>query len=38
MHAVRPRFVACRRDHAALARSADRDRPAAQLGIIALLD
>jgi hypothetical protein len=36
MHAERARFVACRRDDAAFARSADRHRLAAQLGIIAL--
>jgi hypothetical protein len=31
-----PRFIACCRDDAAFARSSDRDRLAAQLGIIAL--
>ena len=36
MHAERARFVACRRDDAAFARSADSHRLAAQLGIIAL--
>src|SRR5215470_488363 len=38
MDAKLPCLVACRRDDAALARSADRDRLAAQLRIIALLD
>jgi hypothetical protein len=38
MHAELPRFVACGRDDAAFARSADRDRLAAQLRIIALFD
>ena len=37
MNPERPRFIACRRDAAAFARSSDRDRLAAQLGIIALL-
>src|SRR6516162_9773603 len=38
MNAKLPRLVACRRDDAALARSADRDRLAAQLGIVTLFD
>jgi len=38
MHSERARFVTCRRDDAAFARSADRHRFAAQLGIIALFD
>jgi hypothetical protein len=33
-----PCLVACRRDNPALARSADRNRLAAQIGIIALFD
>ena len=33
-----PRFIACRRDDAAFARSANRDWLAAQLGLIALFD
>jgi hypothetical protein len=33
-----PCLVACRRDNPALARSADRDRLAAQLRVIALFD
>ena len=37
-HAELSRFVACRRDDAALPRSADGDRLAAQLRIVALLD
>jgi hypothetical protein len=36
MNPERAGFVTCRRDDAAFARSADRDRLAAQLGIIAL--
>src|SRR6516165_5473676 len=31
-------LIACRRDDAALSRSADRDRLAAQVGIVALFD
>jgi hypothetical protein len=38
MNPERAGFVACRRDDAAFARSADRDRLAAQLGIITLFD
>jgi len=38
MNAKLPRLVACRRDDAALARSADRDRLAALFGIVALFD
>jgi hypothetical protein len=38
MHAELARFVARGRDHAAFARSADRDRPPAQLRIITLFD
>jgi len=38
MNAKLPRLVACRRDDATLARSADRDRLAAQLRVIALFD
>jgi hypothetical protein len=38
MHAKLPCLVACCRDDAALARSADRDRLAAQLRIVALFD
>src|SRR6202047_5375430 len=38
VHAECPRFVACGSDDAALARSANRDRLAAQVRIIALLD
>src|ERR1700737_1370910 len=38
MHAELARFVARGRDHAAFARSADRDRPPTQLRIITLFD
>src|SRR5215472_8632720 len=38
MNAKLPCLVACRRDHAALARSANRDRLAAQIRVIALFD
>src|SRR6516225_4264986 len=38
MNAKLPCFVACRRDDAALARSADRDRLAAQVRVITLFD
>ena len=38
MHAELPRFVACGRNHAAFARSADRDRFPAQLRIVTLFD
>jgi hypothetical protein len=38
MNPERAGLVTCRRDDAAFARSANRDRPAAQLGIIALFD
>jgi hypothetical protein len=38
MHAELPRLVACRHDDAAFARSADRDRLAAQLQVVALFD
>jgi hypothetical protein len=38
MNPERPSFIACRRDHAGFARSADRDRLAAQFRVIALFD
>src|SRR5438067_10659170 len=38
MNAKLPRLVACRRDDAALARSANRDRLSAQIRVIALFD
>jgi hypothetical protein len=38
MDSERPRFIAGRRDDAAFARSADRNRLATQLGIVALFD
>jgi hypothetical protein len=38
MDAELPRFVACGRDNTAFPRSADRDRLAAQLRIVALFD
>ncbi len=37
-HAKGARFIACRRHHAPLSRAADGDGPAAQGGIVALLD
>src|SRR6267143_475816 len=38
MHAELPRFVACGRNDASFARSADRDRLPAQLRIVTLFD